>query len=336
MLKSCKALFVASAFTVAALGNANAEQVNLRMATAIPQGAVQNTLIFDPWIEKVNNEAKGEVRITNTYASLVNVMTIYDAVSSGVVDIAWVLHGFTPGKFPKSSVVQLPFEATTADEASFALWRLFERGIIADEYKDVKVFGLHGFTQAAFHSKQPVLKLADIKGLKVRISSKILADVITQLGGTPVSLSSVQAYQHLSRGVVDADFVQWTIVCVARINEAAPYHLEGQLGGQGAMIIMNKAAWEKLSPAAKSVFEKNAGSEFSVANGKLQDKIHTDCREQTKKMPNQAFKEIDDKAVEEWKAAVAPVVRAWTEGTPGGKDILQAYRDELAAFKKRK
>jgi TRAP-type C4-dicarboxylate transport system substrate-binding protein len=313
-----------------------AAQVELRFASTVPAPAVQNKLIFDPWIEQVNRDAKGSIRITNTFNAMANVGTVYDNVVAGVVDIGWVLHGFTPGKFPRSSVVQLPFETSTSEESTYALWRLFERGIIADEYKDVQMLALHGFPQAVLHSKTPIRRIEDVKGLKIRISSKVLADVATSLNATPVSLSSVQAYQHLSRGVVDADLVQWTAVCFAKINEATSHHFEGVFGGQGAMIVMNKAAWDKLPQAGKEALRKHSGVELAAQLGRLQDRIHTECREQTSKMPGHHITAPSGADAQAWRQAIQPAVKAWLDTTPGGQDILNAYREEVAAYRKRR
>ena len=318
------------------LSTGAAAQMELRLASTVPAPAVQNKLIFDPWIERVNRDAKGAIHITNTFNAQANTGTVYDNVVAGVVDIGWVLHGFTPGKFPRSSVVQLPFETTTAEESTYALWRLFERGVISDEYKDVKVLALHGFPQAVLHSKKAIAGLDDIKGLKVRISSKVVADIVSSLGATPVSLSSVQAYQHLTRGLVDADMVQWTAVCFAKINEATNYHFEGGFGGQGGMIVINKATWEKLPQAGKDALMKHSGAELSALVGKLQDQISTECRDQTAKMPGQHISAPTDAVAQALRQAIQPAVKTWLDETPGGKDILQAYREEVAAYRKRK
>jgi len=306
------------------------------MASTVPAPAIQNKLIFDPWIEQVNRDAKGAIRIINTYNTQANTGTVYDNVVAGVVDLGWVLHGFTPGKFPRSSVVQLPFETKTSEESTFALWRLFERGVVTDEYRDVQMLALHGFPQAVLHSKTPIRRLQDVKGLKVRISSKVLADVATNLGATPVSLSSVQAYQHLSRGVVDADLVQWTAVCFAKINEATTHHFEGEFGGQGAMIVMNKAAWDKLPPAGRDALLRNSGAELSAKLGKLQDQIHEECREQTAKLPGRQISAPSGAEAQAWQQAIQPAVKAWLDSTKGGDEVLKAYREEVAAYRKRR
>ena len=335
-MRFIKILGALSAALAAVASFGSLAQVELRMASTVPAPAIQNKLIFDPWIEQVNRDAKGALRITNTFNALANVGTVYDNVVAGVVDIGWVLHGFTPGKFPRSSVVQLPFETSTSEESTYALWKLFERGVIADEYKDVKMLALHGFPQAVLHAKTAIRRIDDVKGLKIRISSKVLADVATSLGATPVSLSSVQAYQHLSRGVVDADLVQWTAVCFAKINEATSFHFEGGFGGQGAMIVMNKSAWDKLPQAGKDALQKNSGASLAALAGKLQDRIHTECREQTSKMAGHQISAPAGAEGQAWRQAIQPAVKAWLDATPGGNEILQAYREEVAAYRKQR
>lgn len=323
------ALFV----SLSAASAVHADPVKLRLGSTIAAPAVQNKLMFDPWIAKVNKESGGALEITNTYGNLANPMTAYDAVTSGSLDIAWVLHGFTPGRFPKSSVVQVPFESLTAVEATTAIWNLYEKGLIASEYKNVKVFAIHAFTQAVYHSKKAVTRMEDIKGVKTRISSRMLADMVTALGGVPVSLPSPTAYQFLANGVVDADFVQWTIVCVARINEIAKHHLEGPLGGQGAMFIMNLRKWKSLPKKAQETLEANSGRALSIQFGAVQDQIHTGCRDATSKMPGQHIVQISDAELARWEKAVAPVVQGWVKRTPDGAKILKAFRAEIKRYR---
>ena len=266
-----------------------AEPVMLKFGTGTFPFVSQNKEIFEPWIKETNAAGKGIVKIVNTNNTLANVATIYDAVLNGVLDMAWILHGFVPGRFPKSSVVQLPFETTTAEEASVALWSLYKRGIIASEYENVHVLALHGFPQFALHSKKPIHTLENIQGVKTRISSKLSADIVRALGAQPISLPSTKAFQLLSRGTVEADAVAWTAVCIFKINEATSYHLDAPLGGQGAMFVVNKAAWEKLPEAAKKILTEHSSAKFARHNGVMEDKIGKGCRDKTAKQKNVHF-----------------------------------------------
>ena len=310
-----------------------AEPVVLKFATGTFPGVSQNTEIFEPWIKKMNAAGQGVVKIVNTNNTLANVATIYDALLKGVLDMAWILHGFVPGQFPKSSVVQLPFEVTTGEEASVALWSLFKRGIIADEYKDLHVLALHGFPQFALHSKKPIHTLEGFQGVKTRISSKVSADIVRALGAQPVSLPSTKAYQLLSRGTVNADAVAWTAVCIFKINEATDYHLNAPLGGQGAMFVVNKATWAKLPPAAKKILTEHSSAKFSRHNGVMEDKIGKDCRDKTAKMKNAHFAKLDGAESERWKKAATRASQIWLNETPNGQAILDAYREEVAKYR---
>ncbi|HZR03029.1 MAG TPA: ABC transporter substrate-binding protein, partial [Burkholderiales bacterium] len=53
----------------------------------------------------------------------------------------------------------------------------------------VKLLGLWPFGPQVLFCKKPIAKLADVKGLKVRVYDQSLAKFISSLGGTPVALS---------------------------------------------------------------------------------------------------------------------------------------------------
>jgi TRAP-type C4-dicarboxylate transport system substrate-binding protein len=67
----------------------------------------------------------------------------------------------------------------------------------------VKLLGIWPFGPQILFCKKPVTKLADLKGLKVRVYDQNLAKFIETVGGTPVPLSFTEVHQALSLGVVD-------------------------------------------------------------------------------------------------------------------------------------
>ena len=68
---------------------------------------------------------------------------------------------------------------------------------------NVKLLGVWPFGPQVLFCKKPVSKLADIKGLKVRVADQILAKFVESLGGTGVPLAFPETHQGLSLGVVD-------------------------------------------------------------------------------------------------------------------------------------
>ncbi len=67
----------------------------------------------------------------------------------------------------------------------------------------VKLLGVWPFGPQILFCKKPITKLADIKGMKVRVYDQNLAKFIELVGGTPVPISFADTHQSLSLGVVD-------------------------------------------------------------------------------------------------------------------------------------
>lgn len=67
----------------------------------------------------------------------------------------------------------------------------------------VKLLGAWPFGPQILFCKKPVSRLADLKGMKVRVYDQNLAKFIESVGGTPVPLGFTEVHQSLSLGVVD-------------------------------------------------------------------------------------------------------------------------------------
>lgn len=84
----------------------------------------------------------------------------------------------------------------------------------------VKLLGVWPFGPQILFCKKPIQKLADVKGLKVRVYDQNLAKFIEMIGGTPVTIPFAETHQALSLGVVDcavtgpssANLASWTEV----------------------------------------------------------------------------------------------------------------------------
>ena len=62
-------------------------------------------------------------------------------MTSGAADMAWAMQDIMRGKFPLTIVGCLPYEVSRAEEGSVPMWRLFQSGIIADEYAEIEPLG---------------------------------------------------------------------------------------------------------------------------------------------------------------------------------------------------
>ena len=166
-------------------------QTVLKFATTLPPSHPLVSGYFDGWAKRVNEAAGGEfqVQVVNG-PTIANGVNVWERTVNGVVDIGWGIQGGVNLPFPKTNIMGLPLlvEENQAAAASVALWRLYASGLIADEYKDVRPIALVASPVQGLSTKSPIAKLEDVKGLKIRASDKSVADIVTALGGSPISV----------------------------------------------------------------------------------------------------------------------------------------------------
>ena len=155
----------------------------------------------------------------------------------------------------------------------------------------------------------------------MRAANRIVADVVTALGGAPISVPAPEAYQALQTGVVTAIVAGWVVVNNFKLYEVVNYHLEGvALGEPSGFVIMNRQAFDKLSPKAKETLSRFSGEPFSRDYGAW---FKMDA------FPTLFAGFVCKQEKERWKKALEPIVKGWVAKTPDGAKILETYRADL-------
>ena len=112
----------------------------------------------------------------------------------------------------------------------------------------VKLLGVWPFGPQVLFCKKPITKLADVKGLKVRVYDQNLAKFIESVGGTPVPISFADTHQSLSLGVVDCAITGPSSANSAGWPEVTTHQMP--LGFQMALngYAITLKAWNQLKP----------------------------------------------------------------------------------------
>jgi TRAP-type C4-dicarboxylate transport system substrate-binding protein len=311
---------------------AHAQQV-LKLATTLPPTNPIIAKFFDPWAKKVNEAAGGEFQIQVVNGpTIANAVNVWERTVNGVVEIGWGIHGAVSLPFAKSLIMGLPllFEENQLGAASAAFWQLYASGLIADEYKDVKVLGLVGTPVQGISSKTPITKLDDMKGLKVRAADRSVADIVAALGGAPISVPAAEVYQALSQGVVSASVAGFVLVTSFKLQEVVHYHLEGlPLGAPAGFIVMNRQAYERLSPKGKQVLDRYAGEALSREFGTFFQEWGIEAKDGLRSSKEHHFNSLDPQERARWVKTLEPVVQQWVKSTPNGDKVLAALRASL-------
>lgn len=323
-------LTLAAALAIARPSYADDAPPTLVFATALPPGNPLSAEVLHPWADRVNASVGDKLKIDiRDGMAIANLNNSYDRVTSDVVQISWLTHSNFAGKFKLSTVGGLPFEADTSEAASVALWRLYASGALAGEYDQVRPIMLAVLSQAGFHFRKSPASLDNLKGLKVLPASKETGALASQLGMAPIVLAVTDAYEALQRGTVDGAMLGWTAVQSFKLEEVTSYHVDAALGSSTGMMFIATKAYDALPPASRAALDQFSGEGESRILGKFWDRL-TVSGEQRVKAMNQTVLNAPPDVVATWRAAAAPIVDDWVKNAPGGAQVLQQFRIDLA------
>lgn len=316
-------------------GAARADEINLLFGTTLPSQVHLNVRVLHPWAERINEQGKGIIHIdVRDGSEIANLDNFYSRVQDDVIQVSWGLQSSIGGKFPRTQVGALPFEVEKAEIGSVALWRLYKEGLLNAEYDTVQPLYMITFPPSGIHYAKAPKTLENLKGLKLATGSKVGADTIERLGGTPLSMVTSDYYTAVQRGMVDAVLVQWTAFQPFKLQDVTFYHLETKLGGATGMVFMAKKKYEALPAAARKILDDNSGEAESRVYGKFWDDVDNEGREMVKALGDKHQIVQQPAAIEaKWRAAVAPVIDDWVKSTPDGAKVLAAFRAETAKVK---
>ncbi|MCW1934897.1 TRAP transporter substrate-binding protein [Pararhodobacter zhoushanensis] len=191
----------------------------------------------------------------------------YAMVRDGIVDVAWVNFGYTPGAFPIADLIDLPFSLEVPRDVASVAVNTWYAAYAGQEMSDVHFCLAHVGAPGALHSAQPITLPSDVAGLQVRPASGSMARFIADLGGSAVQVPATEARQAIERGVANAITFPWGSIDFFGISDAVPYHIADTLYYVGAGIVMNKARYEGLSPEMRAAVDSVCTSEWAVGVG---------------------------------------------------------------------
>jgi TRAP-type C4-dicarboxylate transport system substrate-binding protein len=253
-------------------------------------------------------------------------------LQDGVLDIVFLIPSYTPGRFPDNGVFELPGLYNNATEASLAMWRMFQKGMLRG-YEDLHVLQLATTYPNLIHTREPLKSIDELKGKKLRVSGPVAGDTVRALGAVPVGLPVTQAAESISRGVVDGTVQDWNTYAAFRLTDAAKQHLAVPLGQAPMLVAMTKARHDSLPEPAKAALARHGGEKLVREVGGLHDRITAQWRERVKTERGHVVTTLSDADMKAFQSRVQPVIEAWAGAHPRGKELLAVVQQELVAIR---
>jgi len=297
----------------------------------------KHSVLATEWAKEIEKRTNGRVIITMHYGgTLTPAPQVYDGVMRGLSDVGMSVCGYTRGRFPLTEVVELPL----GHRSGWAVTKVINEYLNKfkpKEFDDVKMMYMHAHDPGLLHSKKPVNKLEDLKGMKIRAFGAV-TKIVTALGGAPVSMAMGETYEALSRGVVEGSIAPYEALQGWKWGEVVKFTVEApaMYYSSAFFIAMNKDKWNALPPDIQKIIEQ-VNVEWVEKHGKAWDEIGKAGKDFTIKLGNQIVKVSADEN-RKWERALKPLYDEYVKsmkdkGLPGD-EVLKFYLEQLYKYQK--
>jgi TRAP-type transport system periplasmic protein len=285
----------------------------------------KNSILTEQWCKEVEKRTNGRVKVTYfPGGTLTPAAQTYDGVVKGIADIGYSVFAYTRGKFPMMAAIDLPLGYKSGTQAT-ALINAYYKKFNPKELDEVQVMYLHGNGPFLFHTKKPVYKLEDLKGMKIRAMGTTVP-IVQALGGTPVGATMPETYDAIRTGVVEGTMNPYEALQGFKLGEVVAATTESYPCANSAamFIVMNKAKWNSLPPDIQKIIAQ-INEEWSVKQGKVWDEIDKEGKDFVVKKGNKIITLSKEEGAR-WAAAVNPGLDQYAKdlnakGLPGDEAL---------------
>jgi TRAP-type C4-dicarboxylate transport system substrate-binding protein len=192
----------------------------------------------------------------------------YDFARTGQAEASWFLHGGTPGRFPLTEIINLPFMVGSSEIGTKVLNDAELRSKYLDaEHKGLKILLLFTHQPGGPHTtKKAIRNLDDFKGMRLRFASPTVRDLVAALGATPVGVPPTEIAEQLSKGTIDGAFMDYGGVGIGfKLGGIVKYSTELYAYVTSFGLGLNEDFWNRLPPELKKlVTDSTTGKEAEI------------------------------------------------------------------------
>src|SRR6266542_1162416 len=250
------ALAAALAAGLVASGPA-AGQATLKINIAVAQNSHYGVAI-DTFAREVERRTNGRYKLQTFYSAALGAeRESVEGVQLGTLDLTLTSTGPLPNFVPEVAILDIPFLFRDYAHARAVLDGPIGQELLA-KFPAKGMVGLawaeNGFRHMT-NSKRPVNVPEDLKGLKMRtMENPIHIEAYKQFGILPTPMAFTEVFTALQQGTVDGQENPLSVITAAKLDQVQKnLTLTGHVYSP-AVILMNKAQWDKLSAADKQAF----------------------------------------------------------------------------------
>lgn len=240
-----------------------AETITLKLSHFVPpQHAFHKWVV--KWTEKIEKESGGRLKFEiYPNGQLVGPPNRqFDAARNGITDIAFCLHGVTPGRYPMTELANLPFtwpsDGVNLPEMAKRMTELAPK-YLAAEHTGLHILFMVMANPIVIYSKVPINSVADFKGKKIRFASITNKQLLDAMGAVPMFIPPPESQDALAKGIAQGAGFPHEAGFAYKLASVAPYAIEPPLASATFALVMNPAKYNSLPADLRAILDKESG-----------------------------------------------------------------------------
>ena len=259
------------------------------------------------WADDVEAEAGDDLSITIYPAQQLGAAPDhYDMATDGIVEMAMVAPGYSPGRFPLWALIEIPFTFANATAGAQALHTWYAE-YAATEMPDVKVCLITMHHPGTIHTKgQEIRTPADLSSLRIRAAGPGTSQLVSDAGGSTVQATLPEIRELAERGVIDG--VTWPPdVFVIGAQDVLTAHMDAPFYITGQAHVINPAFYDGLSDKAKAALDSHCTPEWSAKVNAGWNNAETAAMERLRGLEGHNVYALTEEERATWAETVAPL-----------------------------
>jgi TRAP-type C4-dicarboxylate transport system substrate-binding protein len=320
MIRLSRLLGAAAVTWLALAGGAGAADVTLRFGTINAVGTPLYEELLVPFAraleEKSGQRLAVDIKPLGGYGRPAE---LFGMVEKGEIEIISSVQGYQAGRFPRTSVVELPLIYDSAETGTDVLWKLFEEGQLGPEYDSVKVLALYvsppfGLFVAPTYK---VGGLRDLRGLRLRTPGITIGFALSRLGVIPIGLPPNMIGPMLHDQLIDGMAYSWDVAYATRtvgdklMIDLVDCIIDANLAGPALMVVMNRKAYEALPAELRQVIDGQSGRTLSLRSARMRDEADAKAKQRTAQSATHHIVKLDAAERRELEQRITPVYDEW-------------------------
>ena len=323
---------------------ASAAEVVLRFGSINTENTPAYEKVLLPFAKAVEEESEGRIEVAlKPLGGYGKPAELFTMVEKGSIEMAATVQGYHPGRFPQSSVMELPFMFENSIAGTSAMMSLYKEGLLDKDYASVKVLGLYVLPPyPIFTTGKKIQSVKDFRGLRMRTPSTTVGVALAKLGAVPLGIPLNLIGETIASGYVDAIAYGWDSTTTTKgaggkfLADQLKVVIDARLAAPALMIVMNRSAWDAMPADLRKIVEQHS-SDIAMGSARIREaqeavtkkKLQDDSRFTALTFNDQQRAEIQAvtaPAVAEWKANMAKLGIDGERLYSRARELIQQYK----------